>query len=221
MARPVVVLPQPDSPTRLKVSPALHSEADAVDRPHPPDGAPQEPGPDGKMNLQVVDDEQRRRRHRAPLDRHRMRGAAGAATASRPPPRNGRPALCASPTGRKRGILRRAARRGRGRSAQRGWNGQPGGRSRRRRRLAGDRIEPRVGGVDPRHALQQRHRVGMARMPEDLLDRPGLDDAAAIHDGDAMGDFGDDAEIVGDQDHRRAGLGLAPRQHRQAPAPAR
>ena len=50
-------------------------------------------------------------------------------------------------------------------------------------------------------------------MREDLLDRPGLDDAAAIHDGDAVGDLGDDAEIVGDQDHRRAGLGLAPRQH--------
>ena len=44
----------------------------------------------------------------------------------------------------------------------------------------------------------------MAGICKDLLDRAGLDDAAAIHDRYAVGDFGDDAEVVRDQDHRRA-----------------
>ena len=53
----------------------------------------------------------------------------------------------------------------------------------------------------------------MPRALEDLLDGPGLDDAAAIHDGDTVGDLGDDAEIVRDEDHGRARLGLAPGEH--------
>jgi hypothetical protein len=82
-----------------------------------------------------------------------------------------------------------------------------------RRRLAGDRIEPRLVGVDARDALEQGGRVGVARLPEDRLHGPGLDDAAAIHHGDPVGDLRDDAEVVRDEDHGRAGLGLAPRQH--------
>ena len=66
-----------------------------------------------------------------------------------------------------------------------------------------------------RNALQQCGRVGMARISKDLLDRSGLDDAAAIHDGHAMRHFRDDAEIVRDEDDRRAGFSLTPCQHRQ------
>ena len=91
----------------------------------------------------------------------------------------------------------------------------------RDRRLTRDGIKPLVAGVDARNALQQRRGVGMAGICEDLLDRSGLDDAAAIHDGYAVRDFCDDAEVVRDEDHRRARFSLAPREHRQALAPAR
>ena len=35
-----------------------------------------------------------------------------------------------------------------------------------------------------------------------------FDDAAAVHDGDVVGEFGNDSEIMGDQNHRHPGLGL-------------
>ena len=52
-------------------------------------------------------------------------------------------------------------------------------------------------------------------MGEDVAHRPGLDDTPAIHDRDPVRDLGDDAEIVGDQDHSGACLPLAPGQERQ------
>ena len=82
-------------------------------------------------------------------------------------------------------------------------------------RLTRNGIKPFVAGIDARNALQQRRRVGMAGILKDLLDRSGLDDAAAIHDGYAVRDFCDDAEVVRDEDHRRARFSLAPREHRQ------
>ena len=48
----------------------------------------------------------------------------------------------------------------------------------------------------------------MLRIVEDALDRPGLDDPAGVHDGDLVGDLRDDAEVVGDQQHRGAGVSL-------------
>jgi hypothetical protein len=44
------------------------------------------------------------------------------------------------------------------------------------------------------------------RVVEDLVERAVLDDAARVHHGDAVRDVGDHAEVVGDQDHRGAGL---------------
>ena len=44
---------------------------------------------------------------------------------------------------------------------------------------------------------------GCAKMS---LRRARLDDAAAVHDGDLVGDVGDDAEVVGDDDDRGAEL---------------
>ena len=156
MARPVVVLPQPDSPTRLRVSPGWSDEADAVDRPHVPGRAAQEPGLDGKVDLQVLDHEQRRppRPARPAPARHRVQ-ACRCAAAARPPRRSGRPPAGAVRPGAAAGPRRRRSRRSRP-IGQRGWKGQPGGRS------VGVGGWPGIGssrasvGVDPRHALEQR-----------------------------------------------------------------
>ena len=44
-------------------------------------------------------------------------------------------------------------------------------------------------------------------MRQNFGDRTHLDDAARVHNRDAIGDFGDNREIVGDPDQRGAGLG--------------
>ena len=64
--RPVVLLPQPDSPTRPSVSPGGQLEADAVDRMHVVDHAAQQPAADREVLLQVLDLQQRRDAHLAP-----------------------------------------------------------------------------------------------------------------------------------------------------------
>jgi hypothetical protein len=48
----------------------------------------------------------------------------------------------------------------------------------------------------------------MARPVEDIARPPGLHDAARVHDGDPVAELGHDAEVVGDEDHREAGLAL-------------
>ena len=52
----------------------------------------------------------------------------------------------------------------------------------------------------------------MLGVVEDLLERAGLDDLARVHDEDAVGDVGDDAEVVSDQDRRQAALLVQPAQ---------
>ena len=44
----------------------------------------------------------------------------------------------------------------------------------------------------------------------DLLGRAGLDDAAAVHDGDAVAHVADDAHVVGDEQEGEAELVLKP-----------
>ena len=120
------------------------------------------------------------------------------------------------------------------------WRRQPGsarGRSRVGARAARrERRSPAAGcaseGVMPgicaqrlaalvaaRHRADQAARVGMQRRVEHVVDRPGLDDAARIHHGDAVGEAGDDREIVGDPDQRRAGLGGRASAPRRGSAP--
>ncbi len=52
-----------------------------------------------------------------------------------------------------------------------------------------------------RHGAQQPFGVRVLRAREQLFDRRLFDDAARVHDGDAVGDFGDDAEVVRDEEH--------------------
>ena len=67
------------------------------------------------------------------------------------------------------------------------------------RRARGHRFGPalRLGGEQPL-------RVGMARALEHLGNRTLLDDLALRHDADPVGDLADDAEVVGDEQHRHA-----------------
>ena len=195
---PVVDLPEPDSPTRPSVSPARDLEADAVDRlaRGRPSARRASPRWTGNRFVRSVDPEQR-----AVGRSHRDRLAAGARARSRV--RRAHPvagpdlAQLAAARRRSRRRVRRtgsAARSGSRRAGRRGPAAGPGSRS------AAPRGRPR-----PRAAAARR-----AAPP--CTDAPGwsnssrtgrlLDDLARVHDGDVVGDLGDDAHVVGDQDHR-------------------
>ncbi len=62
---------------------------------------------------------------------------------------------------------------------------------------------------------QQALGIGMQRRPHHVRHRSLLDEAPGIHDGDAVGDFAGDAEIVGDEDHAHAELLLDLAQQQQ------
>ena len=126
MARPSVVLPEPDSPTTPSVSPLRTSIADAVHRLDVADHLAQHAALDREPDLEVV--------------------------------------------GRDHDRRLRARRR---------------------------RVRLRLGG-------EQRARVRMLGRREHALDRALLDDLAALHDADSVGELAHDAEIVGDEQHRHA-----------------
>ena len=101
-----------------------------------------------------------------------------------------------------------AARQGSMAKAQRGAKAQPGGRL-----VIGGTV-PGIGYSAWRSpaasmsraafgdAGEQAPRVGVARPREEVVDRRLFDDAAGIHHDDIVGDLGDDAEIVGDEQDR-------------------
>src|SRR5215831_5698583 len=98
---------------------------------------------------------------------------------------------------------------------QRAARGEAAARRRvqERRRLAldGGEATDRTGHLGNRG--DQRLRVGMRRRLEDLPHRAAFDDAAGIHDRDAVAHAADDTEVVGDEQDGHAGLGLqAPEQ---------
>src|SRR5262245_27423635 len=74
------------------------------------------------------------------------------------------------------------------------------GRRRRIRRLPVDGGEPLATVAEPRDRLEQRPGVGVRRRVVDLLDRPGLDQAARVHHRDLVAHLGDDTEVVRDED---------------------
>ena len=80
-------------------------------------------------------------------------------------------------------------------------------------RTPGDRRQRRVRrGIELRDRRQQRLGVGHAHLLEQRGRRRALDDAAGIHHRDLVGAAGDDAEIVGDEDHRHVPAALLARQ---------
>src|SRR5881275_3043952 len=65
-----------------------------------------------------------------------------------------------------------------------------------------------LGSIARLDRAEQPPRVRVLRVVEDLLLVPLLDDPAGVHDEDPVGDVGDDAEVVRDQDDRRAEVAL-------------
>ena len=151
MARPVVDLPQPLSPTRPSVSPRSQREADAVDRLDGRDLAPEQHAlREREVHLEVLDAQDL-----VAAPRHRTRQRCGAAQALKQALR------WRSPTALERRARRCGrCRRRRGSAARR--------RSRRQARevgrLAVDRHQRAAGiAVEARHGGHQAARVGMAR----------------------------------------------------------
>ena len=142
-------------------------------------------------------------------------GAAEQAAAQPERLRRGR-----APRGRRgRRRDRRRQRRGHRPSARRvGAARRPARRRRRLRRCRSsparfaDHRQPRGARVERRPAGEQRAGVGVARGAEDAR-RPGPARAPAVaHHHHAVGDLADDAEVVADEQHAHAVLGLQPRE---------
>jgi hypothetical protein len=88
--------------------------------------------------------------------------------------------------------------------------GRPVDEARRRSR---NRAQQLLGRVDPRQALHQADRVRVARRREHRVHVRQLDDLARVHDDDPIGELGDQAEVVRDQDRRGVRLALRLLQH--------
>ena len=196
-------------------------QAHAVDGTHGADRPAQDLAADREMHLQVLDGEKRRALDRgarsfggAPRREDRGDGTAWALR------RSGRRTLCPPSMVREAGSSdaqrdRPAAR------PQRGWNEQPAAM---RDGVGG---WPGIGSSRPPRAsslgalFSKAAGIGMARSLENIARRsPGLDDAPAIHDRDALRDFGNHAKIVRHQNGRRARRRLAPAPAVPALAPA-
>ena len=82
---------------------------------------------------------------------------------------------------------------------QRGWNAQPDGIAVKRGivpSICASRARPStIDGI----GSHQSNGVRMARAVDDVRHRTDLDDPPGVHDGDAIGGFGDDAHVVRDE----------------------
>ena len=200
--------PQPDSPTSPSVSPSLDvNETSSTACTRPTVAAIS--SPDRREVLDEVRDlEQRRRRStldvtvvgpRAEADRRpRPRAASRFCSGDEPAAIGVRRSPAAGLERRHLGALSNAC-------GQRGRKWQPCGGA------SSDGGDPGIGGsrcergaVEPRDRAQQPPGVGMPRVVEDLVQRALLDDAARVHHQHAVGDLGDHAEVVGDQDDRQS-----------------
>ena len=81
------------------------------------------------------------------------------------------------------------------------------------RRLAGrdlaDRHQPLAGfHVKARYRAKQRPQIRVRGALKDIVERAAFHDLALIHHDDFLGDVGDDAEVMGDQQHGHAELAL-------------
>src|SRR5262245_36031707 len=85
--------------------------------------------------------------------------------------------------------------------------GAPGRKAREVRRLPGDRVE-RLLAAELGHRAQQRARVGVLGVVEQLLHRRLLDDLAGVHHGYSIAHLRDDAQVVRHEDERHARLTL-------------
>ena len=85
--------------------------------------------------------------------------------------------------------------------------------ARRVGRLAGEDLRLHLRRL--RDDREQRARVGMARVAEQLLGRALLDDPAEVHDRDPVGDVPGQPEVVRDDEDRHARLAHEPQHQRE------
>src|SRR5262245_35815968 len=177
----VVVLPQPDSPMRPSVSP------DPIAKSTP-----------STAFTEAVSRERSPRRTGKCFFSPRTSRTGGAMFQ--------KPAACDAAVGKLEvGRLRgRAALHG---LATARMEGAPGRKAREVRRLPGDRVE-RLLAAELRHRAQQRARVRMLGIVEQLLHRRLLDDLAGVHHRHPIAHLRDDAQVVRHEDQRHAGLAL-------------
>ena len=182
--RPIVLLPDPDSPTRPSTSPGAISK--------------------------LTSSTARTGRSRWPKYFFRpctrsigsltARSSAGSASAGRP---RCRPAAASRPNIRARPARNAARTRSRaaGRAGSATWPG-----------IAFSlRVDPRARVSSARRGRQASRplRVRMPRRPEQGAHIALFDHPAGVHHDDPVGDFGDDAEVVGDEQHGHADVAAA------------
>ena len=101
----------------------------------------------------------------------------------------------------------------------RGRGGAPARPAARARRPAQRKLRRRVGAAhraQPRHRGEQRARVRLARRGEDRSrPAPSSTFSPRVHHDDAIGDLGDHAHVVRDEDHRHVHLVLQQADQRQ------
>src|SRR5262245_50777177 len=176
--RPVVVLPQPDSPTRPTVSPLLMSKVmPSTARTAPPAPPPKSPLRTGKCLTTFFT--------------WMRAGGAGVTLVLREQAAHG-----VSLAGLDEGHhalhalgLRLVAARGEGTAV-----GQVGGIG----RPALDGHQSLLGAAQLGEGVDEAPRVGMARVLEDAVHVPLLHDLAGVHDHDPVAELGHHAEVVGD-----------------------
>ena len=158
MQRPVVVLPQPLSPTSPSVSPRRTVKSmPSTAFTSPTSAARDDALGDREVHAQPLHLEQRRGRSRS-CRRSGLAARPRGCGSRRPDGRRRLPAPAAAAPAAHASTAKR----------QRGRNAQPRVEPRQIGRLAFDRIEPLLARpVQPRHRAQQRHRVGMARVVVD------------------------------------------------------
>ena len=188
MARPTVVFPQPDSPTRPSVSPRSSvNETPSTARTSavlPRNDAAE----DGEADVQVL---------------HVENGVAHVSACALSRRIEWQRTQWPGATSMSGGSM---SGHGSKRSGQRVTNLQPTGRSmdvRHRRRESSVRrsaFAPSTRGSDAEQPL----RVRVQRIVEQLANRRDLLDLAAVHHGDAVARLGDDREVVRDQQDGRA-----------------
>ena len=91
-------------------------------------------------------------------------------------------------------------------SGQRRGVGAAGRTHRLRRDRPARRGAGGAAGAGARHGLEQRARVGMGAVVEQILRAPLLDDAPEIHHRDLVAEIVDHGEVVADQDVAQAEL---------------
>src|SRR5439155_1278517 len=183
MSLDVVVLPQPDSPTRPSVAPAgIANETESTARTTPED-QPSAPLRTTKCLVRSMTSRRWGAMSGPPMFSPTMEPAAR---------------RVAGRDVRLGWRLDAAVERGRAARGERAARAE----GREVGRLPGDRGETRASHPEARDRLEQGARVGMGGRGEDPAHRSGLDDTAGVHDGHAIAGPRHDPEVVGDEDHR-------------------